>query len=247
MRRCPQSQEECEKKRKNTQRKRGGCEEDHLRFSKTGSKKNRKRRKNPPHRSGKAISERDPKSTEKNDTAAHPPRAKFARAADTLPKRRFSKRARFCSPRGFLTFETQFRQNFEHRTVQNSNLRKKLSSRQVRKKEPFRHAQRDRRGTETRNGSETPCFVAFRACPPQRLRCHKTADQSQEKRVSGKGGQENAQKPSKRAILQKGRFRVFSVGADFPRKTVTPFRTIKQAVSEDPDRLLTLPGPLINS
>ena len=128
-------------KMKNSQRKRGGCEEDHFRFAKTGStKKNRKTRKNPPHRSREAIFERDPKSTEKNDTAAHLPRAKFARAADTLPKIRFSKRARFCSPRGFLTFETQFRQNFEHRTVQNSNLRKKLSSRQVRKMEPFRRS-----------------------------------------------------------------------------------------------------------
>ena len=146
-----------------------------------------------------------------------------------------------------MTFETQFRQNFEHRTVQNSNIRKKLSSRQVRKMKPFRHAKRDRRGTETRNRSETPCFVAFRVCPPQRLCCHKTADQSQEKRASGKGGQKNAQKTSKRAILQKGEFRDFSVVATIPRKTVTPFRTIKQAVSEDPDRLLTLPGPLINS
>ena len=67
-----------------------------------------------------------------------------------------------------------------------------------------------------------------------------------EKRVSGKGGQKNAQNASKRAILPKGEFRDFSVVATIPGKTVTPFRTIKQAVSEDPDRLLTLPGPLIN-
>ena len=79
------------------------------------------------------------------------------------------------------------------------------------------------------------------------MRCQKTADQSQQKRTSGEGSQKNAQKDSKRAILQKGRLRDFLVVADFPRKTVTPFRTIKQAVSEDPDRLLTLPGPLINS
>ena len=100
-------------------------------------KKNRKRRKNPRHRSREAIFERHPKTTEKNDTGAHPPRAKFARAADTLRKIPFSKRARFCSPRGFLTFETQIRQKLEHRTVQNSNTRKKLSSRQVRKMKFF--------------------------------------------------------------------------------------------------------------
>ena len=100
-------------------------------------KKNRKRRKNPRHRSREAIFESHPKTTEKNDTGAHPPRAKFARAADTLRKIPFSKRARFCSPRGFLTFETQIRQKLEHRTVQNSNTRKKLSSRQVRKMKFF--------------------------------------------------------------------------------------------------------------
>ena len=109
-----------------------------MKFAKTAlKKKNRKRRKNPPHCSGKPIFHGYPKTTEKNDTGAHPPRAKFARAADKLRKIPFSKRARFCSPRGFLTFETQFRQKLEHRSVQNSNTRKKLSSKQVRKMKLF--------------------------------------------------------------------------------------------------------------
>ena len=105
---------------------------------------------------------------------------------------------------------------------------------------PFRHAKRDRRGTETRNRSETPCFVAFRVCPPQRLCCHKTADQSQEKRVSGKGGQKNAQNASKRAILQKGEFRDFSVVATIPAKNGHPISHYKTSG-------FGRPGPLINS
>ena len=134
---CPKTHVQCgvapipkknaNKREKTPKEKEGDVKRTTFGLRKRGQqKKNRKTRKNPPHRSREAIFERDPKSTEKNDTAAHLPRAKFARAADTLPKRRFSKRARFCSPRGFLTFETQFRQNFEHRTVQNSNLRKKF-------------------------------------------------------------------------------------------------------------------------
>ena len=73
-------------KEKNTQRKRRGCEEDHLRFSKTGSKKKRKRRKNPPHHSGKAIFDRDPKSTEKT-TPPRTPRAPNLRAQRTHCKK----------------------------------------------------------------------------------------------------------------------------------------------------------------
>ena len=179
MRHCPQSQEECNQKRKTPKEKEGDVKRTTWGFRKRGrTKKNRKRRKNPPHRSGKPIFDGYPKATKKNGTAAHPPRAKFARAADKLRKIPFSKRARFCSPRGFLTFETQFRQKLEHRTVQNSNRRKKLSSRQVRKMKLFRNSKRDGRGTETRNGSKTPCFVAFRGCPLRQMSWQKTADQS---------------------------------------------------------------------
>ena len=43
------------KKKKNTKAKRGGCEEDHLKFAKRAQKKEPKRRENPPHRSSKGI------------------------------------------------------------------------------------------------------------------------------------------------------------------------------------------------
>ena len=227
-------------KEQNTQRERGGCEQDHLRFSKTGPKKKKTGKDGKTLRTAAArtflATTPNPR---KKTTRPRTPRAPNLRAQRShCEKWPFQNELGSAAPRVFLAFETQFRQNFEHRTVQNSNTRKKLSSRRVRKIKPFRDAKRARRGTETRNRSETPCFVAFRVCPPQRLCCHKTPDQSREKRASGKGGQKNAQKASKMSILREGRFRDFLVIADFPRKPSTPFRTIKQAVSEDPDRLL---------
>ena len=105
---APQSQEECEQKRKTPKEKEGDVKRTTWGLRKRGRKKNRKRRKTPPHRSREDIFGNDPKSEKKNDTAAHPPRAKFARAADTLRKMAFSKRARFCSPKGFLPWKSNF-------------------------------------------------------------------------------------------------------------------------------------------
>ena len=248
MRPCPQSQEECEQKRKTPKEKEGDVKRTTSGFQKRGQKKKPEKTEKPSAAQPQGHFWQRPQIREKKRHGRAPPaRAKFARAADTLRKMAFSKRARFCSPKGFFALETQFRQNFEHRTVQNSNPRKKLSSRRVHKILPCRHAQRARRCRKPRHRSEIPCFVAFRVSPTLRLCCQKTEDQSGERRASRKGGQKNAPKASKMAILRKGRFRDFLVIADFPRKPVTPFRTIKQAVSEDPDSLLTLPGPLINS
>ena len=83
---------------------------------------------------------------------APPSRQNCVRRGDTAKNALF-KTSSVLQPQGFLTFETQLRQNFEHRTVQNSNTQKKVSSRRVRKIKPFRHAKGARRGTETRNCS----------------------------------------------------------------------------------------------
>ena len=91
-------------KREKHLNKKRGSEEDHLKFAKRGrKKKKRKRRENPPHRSRKAIFGDDPNTDRKPDTPVHPLRVKFACAPGKMRKMPFSKRPRFCSPKGFLT------------------------------------------------------------------------------------------------------------------------------------------------
>ena len=113
----------------------------------------------------------------KRHRRAPPAREICARSGHTAKNTLF-KTSSVLQPQGFFDLWNPISTKLEHRTVQNSNRRKKLSSRQVRKKKPFRHAKRDRRGTETRNGSKTPCFVAFRVCPLRQMSWQKTADQS---------------------------------------------------------------------
>ena len=91
-------------------------------------------------------------------------RASNLRARPTQrKKKRFSKRPQLCSPNAFSNLKTQFRQKFELLKVENSDTQKRLSSKTVRRTEAFKSNKRSRRGRTTRNRSETPCFVAFRA------------------------------------------------------------------------------------
>ena len=107
MRRCPQSQEECEqKKKKHLNRKKGVWRGPLEVLRKKGSnKKNGKDAKTPPHRSGNAIFANDTKPDRKIDAPARTPRVKFARAPDTTQEKRFCKRPRLCSPNAFLNLK----------------------------------------------------------------------------------------------------------------------------------------------
>ena len=63
------------------------------------------------------------------------------------------------------------------------NTPKKLSSKMVRKIEPFRHVKRGRSGRKTQNRSETPSFVAFRVCTPLGLSCQKAEEHERKKNL----------------------------------------------------------------
>ena len=72
----------------------------------------RKTRKNPPHRSRKAICGNGPDSNPKRDTPAHQEFHKLV-LARKMGKTSFSKRPQFCSPKPSFGFQTQFGQKFE--------------------------------------------------------------------------------------------------------------------------------------
>ena len=136
-----------------------------MKFAKTGveKKEQRKRRKNPsaPQPQG-PFWQRPPNSTEDATLTRAPVCVKFARAPEKCEKMPFSKRARFLpAPRVFFTLQTQFRQNFELRKLQNSNMQKKNPQKRSAKSSLFMTS----KGVEEVDRREAPkllVFVAFR-------------------------------------------------------------------------------------
>ena len=95
------------------------------------------------------------------------------------------------------------------------------------------------------NCSQTPCLQAFRVPGPLQLDRHRLTTQRWQKKTEGEPRKKRSALIPQNAFFQKppiSHLRFSDVAKCKPQ-----FRTIEQVVSETTGRLLTLPGPLINS
>ena len=120
--------------------------------------KPRKRRKNPPHRSRKAVFDNDPNSDRRRDTPARPERLKFARAPEKMRKNALFKTSSVLQPQRFFffTLETQLRLNLELRKIQIVTRQKIILKKGLQSRALSRRSSRSRRGRKTQIRSETP-------------------------------------------------------------------------------------------
>ena len=233
-------------KEKNTQRKRGGCEEDHLRFSKTGSKKKTEKTEKPSAPQLRGRFWQRPQIREKKRHGRAPPARQICARSGHTAKNGLFKTSSVLQPRVFWPLKPNFDKisNIEPYKVV---TRGKNYPQDGSAKSSLFDTPKGLEEVQRRESLRNPLF-----CGVSRVSTS-TAVLPQDSRPESrkKGFQEGW--PKKRAKnlenvhFAKRSISRFSRHRRFPRKPVTPFRTIKQAVSEDPDRLLTLPRPLINS
>ena len=191
--------------------------------------KKTKRRENPPHHSRKAIFGKDPNS--QRTRHAHAPTAsQICACTGKNAKNALFKTTSVLQPQGLFTLETQFRQNFKLRKLQNSNTQNNYYQKKGLRNRAFSRRQRSRRGRKTRNRSETPCFVAFRVCLPLRL-CRQETGQHERNKNALKEEEKKCAKSLENGPTAKRPIPPSAEDNRFSAKCSPPFRTTKQVVT----------------
>ena len=238
-------------KEKITQRERGGCEEDHLRFAKTRSKKEtEKDGKTLRTTAARTFLATTPNPRKKKLHGRAPTARQICARSGQTAKNALFKMSSVLQPQGFFTLGPQFDKNWNIEPYKIVTRRKNYPQDGSAKSSLFDTPKRLEE-VERREIAPKPLFCSVsRVSTSTPVLPGDRRPESRKRGLKEGWSKKNVQKASKMALLRKGRFRYFLIIVDFPRKPGTPFRTIKQVVSEDPARLLThktrKSGPLSN-
>ena len=219
------------RKEQNTKRRGGEFQEILFKFAKTVSKEQpRKNRKNPPHRSRKAILGNEPNSNPKCDTPVRQKYHKLVLARKKCEKRHFQSDLSSAAPSRFLPSKPNLVKylNFREKTIKTRKNDFQKNCAESRRSNLSKRSSGRRRMP---NRSETPCFEAFRV-----FYLFECAVKSQDGRDENKNrfcqAGKKPQKDLQDGILGKKRFHPLLTIIDIPRNAAPPFRTTKTVLSK---------------